>query len=95
MWHPKVLSVVTCNETTLLIEFDNRVKKLYDITPLLSRPMFYPLQNPAIFKSVKVEAGGYAVSWNSDIDISEHELWSNGKDLIDATFEHLPEPPTD
>jgi hypothetical protein len=32
----------------------------------------------AFFKNVKVEQGGYAVSWNDDIDISEYELWCNG-----------------
>ncbi len=29
----------------------------------------------------KVEKGGYAVVWNSDIDISEHELWSYGQEV--------------
>ncbi len=81
MPHPKVLSVVACNDTTLLIEFDNRVKKLYDMAPLLSKTMFNPLHNSAIFKNVKVQTGGYAISWNDDIDISEHELWTHGKNI--------------
>jgi hypothetical protein len=30
-----------------------------------------------LFKAVKVEKGGYAVAWNSEIDISEYELWTH------------------
>jgi len=33
------------------------------------------------FKNVKVEAGGYSVYWNDKIDISEYELWKNGKSI--------------
>jgi hypothetical protein len=41
--------------------------------------MFAPLENRAFFKNVQIETGGYAVSWNEDIDISEYELWVNSK----------------
>lgn len=37
-------------------------------------------KNEAFFKSVKVDSGGYGVSWNDDIDLSEYELWVNGKE---------------
>ena len=53
-------------------------KKLYGITPLLKNKMFSPLKNPDFFKNVQVEAGGYAVFWNEEIDISEYELWIHG-----------------
>jgi len=62
----------------LLVEFDNQQKRQYDVTPLFSKEMFSPLKNAALFKSVKVDAGGYAVFWNEDIDISEYELWQHG-----------------
>ena len=26
-----------------------------------------------------MDIGGYGVSWNEDIDISEYELWDSGK----------------
>lgn len=76
---PKVLSVVTVDENTLLVEFDNQQKKKYDVTHLLDEDMFSPLKNPVLFRSVQVEKGGYAVYWNSEIDISEYELWRNGQ----------------
>ena len=44
--------------------------------------MFAPLKNMAFFRAMKVEPGGYAVSWNDEIDISEHELWSRGQPVL-------------
>ncbi len=71
MTYPKIQSAKVIDAHTLLIEFNNNEAKQYDITPLLDREMFAPLQNYALFKSVQVEWGGYAVAWNSDIDIRE------------------------
>ena len=79
MLYPKVQYVEALDDHTLLVQFDNRQIKKYDVTPLLEKEMFAPLRNPALFKSVQVEQGGYAVVWNRDIDISEYELWSNGQ----------------
>ena len=76
---PKVRSVQIIDDQTLLIEFDNNQKKKYDITPLLEKTMFTSLRNPVFFRSVKVEHGGYAIVWDQDIDISEHELWCHGE----------------
>lgn len=82
MPYPKIQAVETIDDHTLLVEFDNDQKRKYDVTPLLRKEMFAPLRNPALFKSVQVEQGGYAVVWNNDIDISEYELWSNGQTMI-------------
>lgn len=76
---PRVLSVIAINHHTLLVEFDNNQKKKYDVTRLLEKDMFAPLKNPALFKAVQVEKGGYAIYWNSEIDISEYELWQHGQ----------------
>lgn len=79
MKYPRILSAIAIDNHTLLIEFDNKQKKKYDVEPLLKREMFYALKNPVVFKAVKVEQGGYAVVWDSNIDISEYELWINGQ----------------
>ena len=76
---PRIETAKTINDHTLLIEFDNKQKKMYDITPLLEKDMFTPLKNPALFKAVQVENGGFAIVWTDSIDISEFELWSNGQ----------------
>ncbi len=77
----KVVAAQATGDHTLIIEFDNHQKKQYDVSPLLSKEAFAPLENHALFRSVKVEQGGYAVFWNSEIDISEYELWQHGQDL--------------
>jgi len=48
------------------------------MSPLLERHAFAPLNDPSLFRLARVEQGGYAVAWNSDIDISEYELWQGG-----------------
>ena len=79
MTFPKIQSAKAIDDHTLVIRFNNNKKKKYDITPLLDKEMFAPLKNPALFKAVQVEQGGYAVVWNSSIDISEYELWRHGQ----------------
>jgi len=78
---PKIKSAKVLDERNLLIELDNHRKKRYNISSLLEKENFCFLKNFAFFKSVRVEQGGYAVSWNDRIDISEYELWNNGENL--------------
>ena len=77
----RVVSARAIDNHTLLVEFDNAGKRQYDITPLLSKDAFAPLKDPDLFKAVRVEQGGYAVIWNSEIDLSEYELWRNGQPM--------------
>jgi hypothetical protein len=77
---PKVESVKPLEGRRLLVKFVNGVEKVYDCNQLLHLEMFQPLTNEAFFKSVKVDAGGYGVSWSDDVDLSEYELWVNGKE---------------
>lgn len=81
MEHHKIHQVTPLDDYRLLIEFDNHQRRAYDVAPLLKKEMFSPLKNHALFKAVKVEQGGYAVYWNCDIDISEHELWVHGQEV--------------
>ena len=75
---PKISRITPLPHYALLVTFDNGTTKNYDCTPLLKRPEFFLLKNEAFFKSVKVDCGGYGISWNDNIDISEYELWTNG-----------------
>lgn len=78
---PKIESVTPENGRFLVVLFSNGKRKKYDVTCLTRREMFLPLKNPAFFNNVSVEPGGYAVSWNADIDISEYELWQHGEEM--------------
>ena len=82
---PRIATVAPIGRSQLLVHFDNGATKTYDCGPLLSRPRFQLLQAPAFFNAVRVDAGGYGVSWNDDIDLSEQELWTNGRDMVVGT----------
>ena len=79
---PKIKSVHAEDDLHLIVEFDNSIIKNYDCRQIINRHEFQPLRNKAFFRSVAVDSGGYGVSWNDDIDISEYELWTNGKEVI-------------
>ena len=58
---------------------DNTIKE-YNVTPLFDEiPAFATLQTvQGLFDQVKVDVGGYGISWNPEIDLSCDELWFNG-----------------
>jgi hypothetical protein len=76
---PKIRDVQTIGEARLLVTFESKIKKIYDCSSLLSMPQFHLLASPAFFNAVRVDPGGYGISWSDDIDLSEYELWTNGK----------------
>jgi hypothetical protein len=82
MTYPKVKYASASDDHTLVVVFENGEKKRYDVAPLFDNEMFAPLRNPALFRAVEVEKGGYAVVWNSAIDISEYELWQHGETVL-------------
>jgi len=75
---PKLFAVQALENKKLRVKFVNGVEKVYDCTQLPDIEMFQFHKNDALFKSVKVDAGGYGISWNDDADLSEYELWTNG-----------------
>lgn len=89
MFH-KVKTVSALADYQLLVGFVNGTTKRYDITPLFDRfPAFRTLQTvPGLFGLVKVDAGGYGVCWNDDIDLACDELWENGE-MITTPFDGL------
>lgn len=79
---PKVESVTPLADFKLKVTFANGVEKIYDCHSLLTEPAFALLKSPALFRAVQVDSGGYGISWNEEIDLSEAELWRNGE-LLD------------
>ena len=63
------------------IKFENGITKVYDLKPLFDKwEIFKELKNNDLFKNMKIDAGGYGISWNDDIDLSCNELYENGKE---------------
>jgi len=55
---------------TLEVLFKNNEIRGYEIRGLLHKEMLHRPKNPAFFKNVKVETGGFALVWNDNFDIS-------------------------
>jgi hypothetical protein len=81
MTTPKIQSVQPLEGMKLSVLFANGVRKIYDCNQLLHLEPFKVLQNEAFFKAVKVDPGGYGISWNDNVDLSEYELWVNSKEI--------------
>ena len=84
MTSPKIVSVTPLERKRLRVEFSNGATRIYDCNPLLKMERFQLLRTDAFFRSVRVDVGGYGISWNDEIDLSEDELWHNG------ILEHFP-----
>ena len=76
----KIQSVIPEEDFILQVRFTDGVEKRYDMKPLLKKvPEFLDLKTiPGLYKQVKVDAGGYGISWNDEIDLAGNELRENG-----------------
>ncbi|MBI5653785.1 MAG: DUF2442 domain-containing protein [Chloroflexi bacterium] len=81
MGTPKIKSVIPLDGKRLRVTFINGIQKIYDCRQILHREIFQVLNQDAFFKAVKVDPGGYGVSWDDDTDLSEYELWNNGIEI--------------
>ena len=76
----KILSVKPMDNYILLVQFANGEQKNYDVSALFSKwDVFRTLETVScLFNQVKVDSGGYGISWNDEIDLSCEELYANG-----------------
>ncbi len=84
---PKIKAVTPMEGKRLLVTFVNGVQKVYDCQRILQLDRFQLLRNEAFFKAVAVDPGGYGVSWNDQMDLSEYELWRNGVEVEHGAVE--------
>ena len=80
----KVKSIEPLDNFILQVIFENDIKKYYDLKQIFDKWQEFKIlkDNTILFSNVKVDTGGYGVSWNEDIDLSCNELWENGKETI-------------
>ena len=76
----RVKSVIPKDKHKLYVAFQNGVEKEYDVRQLYPVfPQFQLLEKTeALFEQVKVDVGGYGISWNDELDLEAEELWENG-----------------
>ena len=77
----------------VLVSFVTGECKCYNVAQLFEKwDVFKTLSSVnGLFEQVKVETGGYGISWNDDIDLSCNELWENGISIDAAPTDDLQE----
>lgn len=81
MFH-KIVEVKPKDNFILIVKFENGVERQYDIKILMNKfEVFKELNNEILFKNVKIDVGGYGISWNENIDLSSEEIWNNGIEI--------------
>ena len=76
----KIKEVRPLPDYDLLVDFITGERKRYNVKPLLEKwePFKALALTKGLFDQVKVDPGGYGVSWNDNIDLSCNELYENG-----------------
>lgn len=80
MFH-KIKDIQTLPDYKLNISFMEGQRKIYDIKRLAERESIFKelIDDEQLFNSVKVDAGGYGIIWNNELDLSCDELWDNSE----------------
>lgn len=79
MFH-KVAKIEPMRNQILKASFEDGTVKNYDMKPLFDKwPQFRQLCDDTLFYSVKVDQGGYGISWNDELDLACDELYYNGQ----------------
>ncbi len=79
MFH-KIAKIKPLPGMLLWAEFKDGTEIVYNVSALPAlNPVFQELcNNSELFESVKVDGGGFGISWNDDIDLDAEEVWNNG-----------------
>lgn len=82
MFH-RIQSVIPQTSYILKATFQDGTVKDYDLKPLFTEiPVFEDLKSvTGLYEQVRVDTGGYRISWNDSIDLAAEEIWENGHSL--------------
>jgi hypothetical protein len=77
MTRTNILRITSCEvrgATALLLVFNDGVRKVVDVGPLLRGPVFAPLRDPAFFRRVRLDETTGTVVWPNGADIAPEAL---------------------
>ena len=73
--NPQVVAVEPQSEHKVLITFDNKEVRVFDMKPYIDRSNFFKqLEDEEYFKTARVSLG--SVQWKNGQDLSPHTLYS-------------------
>jgi len=70
---PSAVAVEPSNDYTLLVTFDNKERRLFDVKPYMDHPAYKELRIPALFRTVK--PANLSIEWIHGQDICPDELY--------------------
>lgn len=70
-----IVEVEVCGPHMLDVRFNDGVRKKVDLSPLLSGPVFAPLQDPSYFARVVVDPRAGTVVWPNGADLAPEALY--------------------
>ena len=88
---PKIEAVTPLPGKKLLVRFVGGEKKVYDCRPFVEQEPFSARANESFFRQIKVNLGGYGISWSNSIHLSESALWLNGRAKTEEPTEKTPD----
>ncbi len=75
---PQVIGVEPQAKHKVLLTFDNREVRVFDMQPYINRSNFFKqLENEEYFKTVRVSLG--SIQWKNGQDLSPYTLYSKSK----------------
>lgn len=76
----RIKKIKPLNNYKLLVTFFNDEVKEYNVGVWFDKNQEYKVlsDTTGLFEQVKVDTGGYGISWNDDLDLSCNELYFNG-----------------
>ena len=60
----------------LRLSFDDGVKKVVDVSPMLTGPVFRPLREPSLFSQVTIDPVARTVVWPNGADLAPEALYA-------------------
>ncbi len=82
----KIKSVQPREDATLLVCFQNGIEKIYDVKKLYPIfPQFKVFEkDKKFFNQIRVDVGGYGISWNDNLDLDAEDIWEDGIETGDV-----------
>lgn len=76
----KIRSVRPLENSIIVVVFQNGIEKTYDMRNLYPVfPQFVAFENDKeLFNRVQIDAGGYGISWNDNLDLDAEDIWEDG-----------------
>lgn len=81
--HHRIKEITPLENMKIKAEFYGENERIYDVKTLYSTfPQFKILENnPDLFNKVIIDAGGYGISWNDELDLDAEDVWEFGEDI--------------